>query len=127
MNKLFSIILIPLLFFLFSKFIAWYPNFNTFLFYFLAFWFTWSIRLIPSRLNAIKTDIIQNKSIGFSFYVTFKFGLLIVSLAYFIHTIFSNISLYKNWAILGLIAFVLFIILSTLTIISSILMSRKFY
>ena len=65
-----SMALISLAFFGLSKFVVWYPTFNSFLFYFLAFWFAFgSIRLIPSRLRIIKSSINTSKTLRYS---TFK-------------------------------------------------------
>lgn len=125
MNKLLSFILIALLFFGLSKFVTWYPTFNSILFYFLAFWFAWSIRLIPSRIKAVGTAIRLNKSIGFSSYFIVEVFLLLACWTYLIYTIVSNIGLYQSWALIGLIAFLLFVVLSTLTLIASMLISPK--
>ena len=123
MNNFLSVILIALMFFLLSKFVTWYPTFNSFLFYFLAFWFAWSIRLIPSRIIAVRTAIKLNKSTGYPTSFKYKFPLLIICLSYLVYTIIINADLYQSMLILGLIGFLLFVILSTLTIIGTMLIS----
>ena len=123
MNNFFSVILIALMFFLLSKFVTWYPTFNSFLFYFLAFLFAWSIRLIPSRILAVKLAFRHGKSVGYPSSFKYKFPLLIACLSYLTYTIFLNANLYQNWSILGLIGFILFVILSTLTMVGAMLIS----
>lgn len=128
LSSLFSLIisvaLFGLLFWGLSKFIVWYPTFNAFLFYFLAFWFAWSIRIMPSKFKAIKagTDLI--KITGYSTFEKIKVSIHLIVLvacwAYLIQTIINNYHLYQGWTIIGLICFMLFVILSTLTIIGSI-------
>ncbi len=124
-SLLISIALLGLLFWGLSKFIVWYPTFNSFLFYFLAFWFAWSIRLMPSRFSAIKSGISLKKITGYSTFekikVSIQFIFLVVCWWYLIQAIITNYQLYQGWTIIGLICFMLFVILSTLTLIASII------
>ena len=39
----------------------WYPTFNKYLFFFLAFWFSWSIRFYEGRFIALKLVFELNK------------------------------------------------------------------
>lgn len=121
-----SLALISLAFFGLSKFVVWYPTFNSFLFYFLAFWFALgSIRLIPSRICIIQSSIKIVKTLGYSTFQVLKIIiqiiLLVVCWVYFVHTILTNTGLYQNWEIIGLISYILFVAISTLSIIGSML------
>lgn len=129
LSSLFSLIisvaLFGLLFWGLTKFLVWYPTFNTFLFYFLAFWFAWSIRLVPSRFKAIKAGIGLMKMTGYSTFEKIKVSIQFIALAacwlYLIQAISNHYPLYQGWIIIGLICFMLFVILSTLTLIASII------
>lgn len=118
-----SIALFGLLFWGLTKFIVWYPTFNSFLFYFLAFWFAWSIRIIPSRFRLIKSGMVLSKITGYSTFekikISTQFIFLVACWGYLIRAIIDNYHLYQGWTIIGLICFVLFVILSTLTLIGS--------
>lgn len=124
-SLLISITLFGLLYWGLTKFLAWYPSFNNFLFYFLAFWFAWSIRLMPSRFKVIKSGIGLTKITGYSAFEKIKVSVQFISLAacwvYLIQAIITNYHLYQGWTIIGLICFMLFVILSTLTLIASII------
>jgi hypothetical protein len=124
-SLLVSIVLFGLLFWGLTKFIVWYPTFNSFLFYFLAFWFAWSIRLMPSRFRLIKSGIGLTKITGYSNFekikISAQFIFLVACWWYLIQAIITNYHLYPGWTIIGLICFMLFVILSTLTLIGSII------
>ncbi len=129
LSSLFSLIisvaLFGLLFWGLTKFLVWYPTFNTFLFYFFAFWFAWSIRIMPSRFRAIKAGTGLMKMTGYSTFEKIKVSIQFIALAacwvYLIQAIANNYHLYQGWTIIGLICFMLFVILSTLTLIASII------
>jgi hypothetical protein len=120
-----SIALFGLAFWGLTKFIVWYPTFNNFWFYFLAFWFAWSIRIMPSRFKAIKAGMDLMKMTGYSTLEKIKVSIQFISLAacwwYLVQAIIDNYHLYQGWTIIGLICFILFVILSTLTLIASII------
>jgi len=120
-----SIALFGLAFLGLTKFIVWYPTFNNFWFYFLAFWFAWSIRIMPSRFKAIKAGTDLMKITGYSTFEKVKVSIQFIALAacwvYLIRAIIDNYNLYPGWTIIGLICFMLFVILSTLTLIASII------
>lgn len=120
-----SIALFGLLFWGLTKFIVWYPTFNNFWFYFLAFWFAWSIRIMPSRFRLIKSGMEITKITGYSTFekikVSAQFIFLVAGWWYLIQAIIANYHLYQGWAIVGLISFMLFVILSTLSLIGSII------
>ncbi len=129
LSSLFSLIisvaLFGLLFWGLTKFIVWYPTFYTFLFYFLAFLFAWSIRIMPSKYKAIKAGISLSKTKGYSTFEKSKVSIQLLFLAacwwFLIQSIISNYHLYQGWTIIGLICFMLFVILSTLTLIAGII------
>jgi hypothetical protein len=129
LSSLFSLVIsvafFGLLFWGLTKFLVWYSTFNTFLFYFIAFWFAWSIRIIPSRFKAIKTGVELMKMTGYSTFekikVAIKFIALIACWGYLIQAVTNNYQLYSEWTIIGLISFMIFVILSTLSLIASII------
>lgn len=53
--------------------------------------------------------------------VSAQFILLVAGWWYLIQAIIANYHLYQGWAIIGLISFMLFVILSTLSLIGSII------
>lgn len=119
LSLLWTSFLISLFFWGASKFVTWYPTFNKYLFFFLAFWFSWSIRFYEGRFIALKLVFKLNKrslNTFFGFLFPFiKFLVIIAGYAYLILTIVNNYQLYDGVLIVGLIAFLLFIILTSLT------------
>lgn len=124
-SLIFSIAFFGLAFWGLTKFIVWYPTFNNFWFYFLAFWFALSIRIMPSRFKTIKAGRDFMKITGYSTFEKVEVSIQILALAaswvYLIQAIINNYHLYQGWTIIGLIGFILFVIFLTLTLIAGII------
>lgn len=120
-----SLVLYSLFFWGLSKFFIWYPSLNKFIFYFLAFWFSWSIRFIPSRIQIIKSCIGFIRTTGYSTFdkikVSTQFIFLIICWYYLAKIIITNNHLYHSWTNVGFVGFILFIITTSFTIIGSII------
>ena len=107
------------------NFLTAIASISFFVFDFLAFWFAWSIRIMPSRFRLIKSGMELSKITGYSTFEKIKVSAQFIFLAvcwwYLIQAIIANYHLYQGWTIIGLICFMLFVILSTLTLIGSII------
>ena len=114
-SLLLSIILISLLFWGLSKFVLWYPTINSFVFYFLAFWFLYvANKLFSSTLRSIKPLMTIIKETRYTTFQIFRIVtlviLLILCLFYLGQTIYSNAALYNGWKFIGLLSFCIFTI-----------------
>lgn len=80
---------------------------------------------MPSRFKAIKAGTGLMKMTGYSTFEKIKVSIQFIALAacwvYLVQAIINNYHLYQGWTIIGLICFMLFVILSTLTMIASII------
>ena len=124
---LISIALICLIFWGLTKFVPWFPTINSFIFYFLSFWFVYvAYKMFASMLRTIQPLLTIVKATGYTTFQTYRIVLvvilLILCLIFLGQAILTHIDLYNGWQFIGLISFCIFVIQISFSLINQFLL-----